>query len=378
MVDQRETSLGRDSSEEERKPIVSPANEPQPSLVVNPKAIFGSDQPLPQHLVNKLEEWHKEHGTTRPPCNSQRPAKGNLLWKTFDRQGNHLNLSAYAIIKPAAYNVLVLHTAEGTEKLVSSYFPFGTGFGTFLRGWLGVRDGWEPTTCAVRRFANDPDHIDYKPEAWSAFEVLQKRHKKLLLQPSQASGTRRNLPGPSQMQRPGTRLQRKSLPGPPVATDDRAANAAHESSSSSSSSSEEEESDEEDEEDDSSESSEDEEPEPTSVPKRRRMNEPSEPTYRNSKVVFKLISYKSGSVRCFPLDECRTAKEFFDKARTFFQLFDRKVEVKILSCQIASQTQQQYIFEGSEGEFALLVDQVKSLAGDGALTVEVSYVLSLH
>ncbi|KAE8342821.1 hypothetical protein BDV24DRAFT_129798 [Aspergillus arachidicola] len=108
------------------------------------------------------------------------------------------------------------------------------------------------------------------------------------------------------------------------------------------------------------------------------MNEPSEPTYRNSKVVFKLISYKSGSVRCFPLDECRTAKEFFDKARTFFQLFDRKVEVKILSCQIASQTQQQYIFEGSEGEFALLVDQVKSLAGDGALTVEVSYVLSLH
>ncbi|OGM47848.1 hypothetical protein ABOM_003265 [Aspergillus bombycis] len=371
----REASLDRDSSEEERKPTVSPVNEQQTSVVVNPKAIFGSDQPLPQHLTDILQEWHKEKGTIRPPCNSQKPAKRQMEWKTFDRQGNHVNLSAYAIIKPTAYNVLVLHTAEGHEKLVSSYFPFGTGFGTYLIGWSGVHDGWDPTICALRMFSNNLDDLVYKPEAWPAFEVLEKRHKKSQAQTSRVSEKRRSLSGPSQMQRPETRPQRKSLPGQPVATHDHRTNNAHERSSSSSS--EEEESDEEDDTSGSSESSEDDEPEPTSVSKRRRLNEPSEPTHQDAKVVFKLFSYKSGAVRCFPLDECQTGKEFFDKARTFFQLFDKHAEVKILSCQIASQPLQQYVFEGSEGEFNLLVDQAKSLVRDGLVIVEVSHVLSL-
>ncbi|KAE8411096.1 hypothetical protein BDV36DRAFT_98902 [Aspergillus pseudocaelatus] len=375
MVDQQEASLSRGSSEEERKPTVSPANEPPTStrlLVVNPKAIFGSDQPFPQHLADLLEEWHKENGTGRPPCNTKQPRRTKGAWKTFDRQGKHLELSAYTIKGPATYNVLVLHTADGSERLVGSYFPFTTVYGTFLKGWLGVHGGWDPTPCAVRKFSNTPDDLSYEPEVWNAFEVLEMRRNKTQALTSGASGQRRSLPGPSQMQRQEPRPQRKSLPGPMVATNDRRDNIAPDTSSSSA----EEESDEDD--DTSSESSSDEEPEPTSAPKRRRMNEPSVPTHRDPKVVFKLFSYKSGAVRCFPLDECPTGKGFFDKARAFFQLFDRNAEVKILSCQIASQPLQQYIFEGSEGEFALLVDQVKSLAGDGALTVEVSHVLSLH
>ncbi|KAE8383938.1 hypothetical protein BDV23DRAFT_167845 [Aspergillus alliaceus] len=324
-----------------------------------------------------------------------------MEWKTFDRQGNHVELSSFAIKQPAQYNVLILHPVDGPEKLVSCYFPFGTTYGTYLIGWHGVKNGWDPTTCAVRKFRSNIEEVQYEPEAWEAFETLVKRRavqsKQSNTQPQVEMQTprtgakrRRSLPGQTQVQRPEMRPQRKSLPGPVAANNLSAPEAGETESSSSNEESEEddessdEEENEEDEDEDEEEEEEEEEQqqqeqeqEPAS--KRPRVTEPIAATPKESKVIFKLVSYKSGAIRRFPLEECKTGKEFFNKARTFFQLFDRNAEVKILSCQIASQRVQQFIFEGSEGEFTLLVEQVKSLKDtSGVLTVEVGHVLGLQ
>jgi hypothetical protein len=58
---------------------------------------------------------------------------------------------------------------------------------------------------------------------------------------------------------------------------------------------------------------------PIPARKRRRAIESTVAIHRDPKVVFKLVSYKSGAIRCFPL-ECTTGKELFDKARNFFRL----------------------------------------------------------
>jgi hypothetical protein len=66
----RGLSHGRDSSEEGRKPTVSPVNEHQTPLrllVLRPNPVFEADRPFPAHLAEILEEWHKENGAERPP-----------------------------------------------------------------------------------------------------------------------------------------------------------------------------------------------------------------------------------------------------------------------------------------------------------------------
>lgn len=76
-------------------------------------------------------------------------------------------------------------------------------------------------------------------------------------------------------------------------------------------------------------------------------------------MTFKLVSYRSGAIHAFPLDECKYGKDLFDKARAFFsRLLDRNVDVKILSCQISSERAQHFLF-GSEGEFELLIQHAK-------------------
>ncbi|KAF7587758.1 hypothetical protein BBP40_006803 [Aspergillus hancockii] len=311
-------------------------------LVLRSKPVYGPDHPFPAHLAGLLEEWNKENGAQLPPCKSQ-PWSYTMKWKTFDRQGNEVDLSCFAVKQPAPYKVLVLHPVEGPAKIVSCYFPFGTKYGTYLVTWLGTEDCWEPTSCAVRKFFKGPNNVVYEPEARSAFEKLAKRRPGYSRQDDTSSssqpptsGTRRqrnSLPGGSQTQGPVARPQRNSLPGRPgVALNSRTYD-----------------------EDSEEESSEEEQPE--SALKRRRVTGPTAAMHGDPK----------------------DREEHFDKARIFFQLFDKNVEVKIFSCQTASQRVQQYIFEGSEGEFALLVDHVKSLKDTNeTVTVEVGHVLALN
>lgn len=77
----------------------------------------------------------------------------------------------------------------------------------------------------------------------------------------------------------------------------------------------------------------------------------------------------------FPVAECSTGIDHFTKARKFFRIFNRDAEVSILACRLASQQEQCYLFEGSEGQFELLLtdaDELKS--SNPRLTVEVKCV----
>lgn len=83
-------------------------------------------------------------------------------------------------------------------------------------------------------------------------------------------------------------------------------------------------------------------------------------------------------VRDFPLEECKTSKVLFGKARAFYGLFDQDIKVKVLSCQFASQSEQHCIFAGSEGKFELLVQRAQDIARElgKPLTIEFRLVKS--
>ncbi|KAE8148111.1 hypothetical protein BDV25DRAFT_22899 [Aspergillus avenaceus] len=351
------SSLMTDSSEEERKPIPSPDLLPPRLLVCNPKPVYGPIEPLPAHLEAILEEWHRKpgNGGKAPPCKVQKTP--NTRWRTFDRQGNLLGLSLFEVQKPARYHVLVLRPAEGPEKLVSSYFSFGTQYGIYLVAWRGVGAGFEGACCAVRKSAKGDDRDSYQPEAWTALDTLVKRRKGAAAQ----TETEQPVPQSARLRRMHAAAQEP--PAPPAEVQEEGEEESSEEESGEESTSEEEE--------------EEEEPLPSPVVKRRRIEEPSAPAGKAPKVVFKLVSYKTAAIRCFPLEECKSGKDLFDKARQFFQLFDKNLDVKILSCQIASQRAQQYVFEGSEGEFNLLVEQAVGVKDGDTVIVDVGHVQAL-
>lgn len=47
----------------------------------------------------------------------------------------------------------------------------------------------------------------------------------------------------------------------------------------------------------------------------------------------------------------------------FFRLLNEKLEIDVLSCRIPSKHERRFLFEGSEGEFNLLLHDVRSLEG---------------
>lgn len=77
-------------------------------------------------------------------------------------------------------------------------------------------------------------------------------------------------------------------------------------------------------------------------------------------------------VRDSLLEECKTSKVLFVKARAFYRLFDQDIKVKVPPCQFASQSEQHYIFAESEGKFDLLVQCAQDIATqlEKPLTIE--------
>lgn len=96
-------------------------------------------------------------------------------------------------------------------------------------------------------------------------------------------------------------------------------------------------------------------------------------------VIFKLVSYKSGTIRAFPLEKCKTGRDLFDKAQEFFRLYDKNVDVTVLSCQPPSeQPQVRFGSKDCEGEFEVLIKQAKESRStkDGTVTIEVTHMLT--
>lgn len=71
-----------------------------------------------------------------------------------------------------------------------------------------------------------------------------------------------------------------------------------------------------------------------------------------------------------PMAECSDSKTLSTKARKFCQVFNKDVEVSLLSCRLPSQQEQRCLFEGSDGQFGLLVMDIRALSRGGS---EVDY-----
>lgn len=93
-------------------------------------------------------------------------------------------------------------------------------------------------------------------------------------------------------------------------------------------------------------------------------------------IAFKLVSDQSDNTRCFPASECSTSRILFAKSRMFFRLIDAAAVASILSCRLPFQHERRHLFEGSEGEFAMLLADVRKLdsRGEDNLIVEIKCV----
>lgn len=94
-------------------------------------------------------------------------------------------------------------------------------------------------------------------------------------------------------------------------------------------------------------------------------------------MVFKLASDCADATRALPSNECTTGKHLFAKAKEFFRLFDPDAEVEILACRIPARHERPHLFEGKEGEFRLLLEDLRGAnAGivNSILTAEIKCI----
>ncbi|BCR94093.1 uncharacterized protein AKAW2_11139S [Aspergillus luchuensis] len=357
-----------ESDDEEQKPTVSAdgsqagSNDDQ-AVHVNAKPELGPDIPFPSYLMAILEHWHEEKGYEYPRCKVS-GRLGSMVWKVFDRKGNELELTWYLVTKPRKYCVLVLHEANGTARFVYCDPPHRTVHGTYLRPWSGVDEKEELEHCAVRVFSSDLEEIEYSSEAWEHLKELQDSSGEDVSR--SPSVTRRKSPKDKIVTRELVKAgcsKRYSMRG-------RAHQSEEHTEADSSSSSE------------AGSSSEEEKYVPSPPHKRHKTTDTSNTSnttepMKPSKVVFRLGSQRViGAIRYIPLDECRSRKELFDKATAFYQACDRDAQVKILACQISTQREQHYLFEDSDGEFRLLVEQALGLVDNlDRIVIDVLHVL---
>ncbi|OJJ75522.1 hypothetical protein ASPBRDRAFT_191749 [Aspergillus brasiliensis CBS 101740] len=356
-----------ESDDEEQKPTVSadgshPDDNEDQAVQVNSKPEYGPDIPFPSYLMTILEHWHQEKGNEYPRCKFS-GRLGSMVWKVFDRRGNELELAWYLVTKPRKYYVLVLHDAIGTARFVYCDPPHRTIHGVYLRPWSGLREKEELEHCAVRVYGNGLEDIEYSPKAWEYLKELQESSGEE--DTRSPSVTRRQSP------KDKTRTKKSGNAGCSTRYSMRGRTKESEENSEADSSS-------------SSEagSSSEEKYVPSPPHKRHKTTDTSNTSHstepaKPSKVVFRLGSQRViGAIRYIPLDECRSRQELFDKATAFYQACDRDAQVKILACQISSQREQHYLFEDSDGEFRLLVEQALGLVDSSdRIVIDVLHVL---
>ncbi|KAL4975180.1 hypothetical protein BDW66DRAFT_152165 [Aspergillus desertorum] len=347
-----------------------------------------------------LETWHEKEGKAVPPCKyyyyNPKCRNGMRPWKAFDREGREVDLTHFLIRAPAYYSVLAARFADNSLKLVCSHSR--GKYGSFLQAWLGWDGGFEPKPCIIRRWGDSGGVIDYQPEAWTSLEEQrQEEHQgaqpeaQHATQPSPWSVTRKRAAPSAPTSMPHNKRRQQDVR-------DKTSSDSEESDSSTGSTGDDESSetsegsDEDDESDTNTrvsrtgpqQNSSNDRPPPVSVNNRSRPsmadNRPLPVSGRDPELLFKLSFFKFTvqHVRDFPLEECKTSKALFEKASAFYRIFDRNVKVEVLSCQLATTSEQHYIFAGSEGEYGLLVRQAQEVARSTGkpLTIEIGLVQS--
>ena len=304
-----------------------------------PKFIFGHDVGFPRGPADLLEAWHYVYPSCIPPCSYTVGGPPRQHWKVFDREGNVLKYTIFHISSETApsYRVFVLHDLAGADRLVSCVDLARQR--TFLLAWNGVEMEFDFEVSAVRVVGRSYDGISFHK---NMFRTAPKNPR------PRTSGLRRSsMPmqssAPSRTRSLRTRRKVHTVKAIPPKE---APSSKDESSETS-----------------PSESEVSEYQAPPRPKKPRISSAPSGPiqTHKIEDVVFKLISEQSDDTRCFPMVECSNSKVLFVKSRKFFRLINPDAEVNILSCRLPFQHERRYLFEGSEGEFSLLLADIQNL-----------------
>jgi len=257
------------------------------------------------------------------------------------------------------YKITFIHNEDGSGKLVASrqFSPIQI----YLVGWHGLA-GYEEEACAVRLFGKSTEEIIFRPCCFD-------KGRGPMPERAAINGTCTDQAKTRSYRRGGRRSERKSGTSNGITCTTQRGSFESETSENSS----------------SDESSQSEREEISERPTKRSRNSnsdsglppssavPAPPvstkSSNTSEVAFKLISGLSDATRCFPITECKSSRDLFAKARKFFRLLDGDLEVKVLSCRIPSKHERRYLFEGGQGEFNLLVHDVRNLQGVSAKTL---------
>lgn len=372
-TDTANTSIARPDEDTAPAPAPAPATEGEKETAattanpLDPVCMFGPQSTIPENIQDILDEWYKKYPRTVPPC-SYRSGIPKQAWKVFDRNGNEIPFSMFLIKRPIPYKITFISNEDGSGKLVACrpYSPFQI----FLTGWNGLA-GYDEEACAVRLFGRNPEDIVFTP--W-CFDKAPGAKPEAATTGAAANGTSTEKNTTGSYKRGGRHGDRKSDGSTTRPTrqrkpeDGAISNAPPENPSSNEASQSE---------------REDTPARPTKRPRNSTLDAalpaspavpapptPPRTTSSNTKeVAFKLVSELSDATRCFPITECKSSRDLFAKARKFFRLLDEKLEVNVLSCRIPSKHERRYLFEGSQGEFNLLVHDVRNLQDVNAKTL---------
>lgn len=153
-------------------------------LRVKPKFNYNtalSPWKLPAHLMAQLEEWFERYPVERPPFTSGKSThilRSVRLCKAVDRDYSGVCQQQIVVTKPAMKSmpVPVLRFPDGKECFARNEPRSHT---TYLYAWLGLDQGFERDACAVRRFGQSLDQIDFSPKIWECAPDIDLNYKLL-------------------------------------------------------------------------------------------------------------------------------------------------------------------------------------------------------
>lgn len=311
-------------------------------IIGTPEYVSGYIEAFPAEPAALLQAWHRTYPSDTPPCSSEISASSKRKWKIFDRDGQEPKYTVFRIDngQSAPYKVIVIYNLAGTDKLVSCEGKSARK--TFLLEWKGVGKGFEDEAAAIQIVGRSFDEIVFHEGVFHRVVPKISEPQGAIIDLVTASTPRhRSFRARTQVTSYGE--------GNLFDFDYEAASSGGEH-----------------------------EKEPQPPTKRIKVESPSpSPLIQNGptgEAMFKLVAEQSNAVSYFPVAECRSSKELFWRAQRFFRVFDGNAEGSLLACQVPGEREQHYLFEGSEGQFHLLVGDASD-STSGRVVIEVKCVI---
>ncbi|KAJ5772246.1 hypothetical protein N7520_002775 [Penicillium odoratum] len=287
---------------------------------------------FPAHLLTVLEEWHQEYPLEAPPCQWKGRSEGAqwVNFKIFDHDGDEHDISIFKVTishpKARKYNMTILHSENAPEVFVDCAmqcrpmnFKVSGCQCQYVFAWLGLIEGYENDSCAIRVWGPEGTDIDFKSRWFGPDQGKRAKSVKTDKHPNPATPIK----GPSRRSAKLYNSDSDTMPTP-YSLKQRV------------------------------EYDSDEEGVVAHDPVRKILFSP--PSIR-----FKLLSENSPNVRIFSFNEQMDSGQIFKKAREFYQDIKAPSEMALL-CKVPGQQELRYIGEGCDDEFDILCDDIKRLS----------------